>query len=496
MLHELLVDTHAGRVHGALVGPQGADPVRAWLGIPYAAPPVGPLRWRPPQAADSWVDVRQARAFGADPVQAPMLASAAPSQGEDCLTLNIWSPRGASPGSLPVMVWLHGGGFVGGSGADRRCEGARLAAHGVVVVSLNYRVGLFGYLAHPALSAESSHGVSGNYGLLDQLAALQWVRENIAGFGGDAGRVTMFGVSAGSASIALMLVAPAAAGLFHQAILHSPGTARPLASLADAEQAGRALGDDLAALRALPAAAVLALTSRLSPAVRGLTSPRVLRPIRDGWLLPEDERPAFLAGHLHRMPILLGTNADEGSLLTRTWPVRTVEDNKALLAANFGTALEEALHHYGAQRDEQALPRVAEAFADTQFNYGARLLAHSMARVEPRTWRYVFTRRRPGQGDGPHHGDEVAYVFGNLAAGRTADPLPFDIGDRAVSQDMMQAWLRFAMRCEPNDPRQAIQWLPNEASGDWHRVFGDRGPVLGRHYRQASLDFLERCYSA
>src|SRR5262249_2865421 len=158
-----------------------------------------------------------------------MPASRATTQSEDCLYLNVWSPAGAAPASLPVMVWLHGGGFTGGSGADARAEGARLAQRGAVVVSFNYRSGMFGFLAHPGLSAESAHGTSGNYGLLDQLAALAWVQRNIGPFGGDRARVTVFGVSAGSASISLLLTSPAATGLFHQAILHSPGAGRPLA---------------------------------------------------------------------------------------------------------------------------------------------------------------------------------------------------------------------------------------------------------------------------
>ena len=256
------------------------------------------------------------------------------------------------------MVWLHGGGFVAGSGADARSDGARLAQQGVVVVTFNYRSGVFGWLAHPALSRESPQRTSGNYGLLDQLAALRWVREHVAGFGGDASRVTVFGVSAGSASIALLLTAPGAEGLFQRAILHSPGTARPLATLADAEALGASLDADIDALRARSATELFALTPRLNPAVRGLTTPRVLRPIRDGWLIREDERPAFLAGRLHKMPLIVGTNRDEGTFLTRAWPVKTAADNRALLELNFPRALAEASAWYGCERDEDAKPRI------------------------------------------------------------------------------------------------------------------------------------------
>ncbi|HYF19543.1 MAG TPA: carboxylesterase family protein, partial [Ramlibacter sp.] len=371
----------------------------AFLGIPYAAPPVGPLRWRPPQPAPCWEGTRDALAFGPDFPQAPNPRFRGPRHDEDCLYANVWSPTLDGAAKLPVMVWVHGGGFVGGSGADIRADGERLAAEGAVVVTLNYRSGLFGFLAHPALSRESPEGVSGNWGLLDQLAALSWVRENAAAFAGDPARITTFGVSAGSASLSLLLAAPRAKGAFDRAILHSPGAGRPLASLRDAEQAGLRLGADLAALRALSAQEVFARTSVLNPAVRGLTTPRVLRPIRDGWLIPEDERPAFQGGRLQAMPLIVGTNTDEGTSLTRSWPVDTLPAWREQLQSNFADALDEATALYPANSDAEARPAVVAMFADTQFNYGARLLAASMARRDPRTWKYLFQRRRPGQPD-------------------------------------------------------------------------------------------------
>ena len=489
MSPQLTIATPNGQVQGALEGP-----VRSWKGIPYAAPPVGEGRWRAPQPVVPWPGVRPTLAFAPDFPQAPSPLLRAGAMSEDCLYLNVWAPADAQPGSLPVMVWLHGGGFVGGSGADARCDGAKLAQQGVVVVTFNYRSGVFGYLAHPALSRESVQRTSGNYGLLDQLAALHWVREHIAAFGGDAARVTVFGVSAGSASIALLLTARAAEGLFQRAILHSPGTARPLATLADAEALGATLGADIDALRASPAQQLFALTPKLNPAVRGLTTPRVLRPIRDGWLIREDERPAFLDGRLHKMPLIVGTNRDEGSLLTRAWPVRDAADNRALVEANFARALDEAMGFYGAAHDHDAKARIAEAFADTQFNYGARLLLRAMTQQRQRCWRYLFTRRRPGQTDGPHHGDEVGYVFGQLAAGRTAAPEPFDATDEAVSAAMMRAWVAFARDGDP-DTEGSAHWPAFEAGDELHLEFGDTVRT-GTDDRRAQLDFLERYYSS
>jgi para-nitrobenzyl esterase len=464
-----------------------------FLGIPYAAPPVGPLRWQAPQPAPPWSEVRDALDFGPDFPQPANPLFRAARQDEDCLYLNVWTPAIGHGTALPVLVWLHGGGYTSGSGSDLRCDGAKLAAEGAVVVTLNYRSGLFGFLAHPALSRESEHGVCGNYGLLDQLAALAWVRQNIAAFGGDPARLTAFGVSAGSASISLLLASPLARGAFDRAILHSPGAGRPLASLEEAQLAGRRLGDDIAALRALPAREVLARTAMLTPAVRGLTTPRVLRPIRDGWLLPQDERPAFQAGRMPALPLIVGSNLDEGTLLTRSWPVDTLAAYRQQLESNFGPAAAEAEALYPARSDGDARAAVAAMFADTQFNYGTRLLAQCMARLEPRTWKYLFTRRRPNQADGPHHGEEVAHAFGNVDAapgGRTAD---FDDHDLALSQTMRKAWVAFAAQADPNTD-SVPRWERCDPARDNHLVLGDEVKP-GAAWRQPQLDFLERFYS-
>lgn len=467
--------------------------VHAYLGIPYAAPPIGPLRWRAPKPTQAWAGVRDALAFGPDSPQAPNARLRGPSQSEDCLYLNIWTPADAVPESLPVMVWVHGGGFVGGSGSDFRSDGAAMAAQGAVVVSFNYRSGLFGFLAHPALSAESEQGVCGNYGLLDQMAALIWVRDNISAFGGDPRRVTAFGVSAGSASISLLLTCKQSEGLFHQAILHSPGACRPLATLREAEQAGLALGSDINALRQLDSAHLFQKTGLLSPKMRGLTTPRVLRPIRDGWLLRQDERDAFKTGQLHLMPLIVGSNADEGSLLTASWPVETLTQYRDLVQANFGGATNAALGVYPASNDAAVKPAVAALFADTQFNYGTRLLAQSMAAQQPRTWRYLFKRRRPGQQDGPHHGEEVAHVFGNLRAESSKEVSNTDATDNTVSEAMLRAWVAFATTGDPNRAGLA-NWSPYTNEQDNFLCFED-SVYEDRQWRGPQLDFLENFYS-
>jgi carboxylesterase type B len=468
--------------------------VRVFKGIPYAAPPVGSLRWRPPQPA-AWSGVRPASEFGPDCPQTGDVGSRAPRMSEDCLYLNVWSPFGAEPGSLPVMVWVHGGSFVSGSGSEARLDGAKLAGQNVVVVTINYRVGLFGYLAHPGLTRESPHGTSGNYGLLDVVAALQWVKANIAGFGGDPKRVTAFGVSAGSACISLLLASPLARGLFQQAILESPGAARPLVSLSEAEAAGTALGNDVDALRGLSADELLAKTSILAPKVRGLTLPRVLRPIRDGWVMPEDERPVFKSGRLHAMPLIVGTNVDEGSRFTAAWPIKTLAQYRELLDTNFRGMVERALQTYPAATDAEVAAEVAEIFADTQFNYGTRLLAQAMAGAGQPTWRYLFSRRRPGQTGGPHHVQEVPYVFGNLHAIRPEDDPRFDSGDEAVSDTMQKAWVAFAHSGNPNGSGLAI-WPPYDPATDAYLEFGDIAVASGGGWRANKLDLLDDYYES
>jgi para-nitrobenzyl esterase len=223
----------------------------------------------------------------------------------------------------------------------------------------------------------------------------------------------------------------------------------------------------------------------LSPQVRGLTKPRVLRPIRDGWLLPEDERPVFQSGRLHAMPLIVGSNTDEGTLLTQAWPVDTLAGYRDLVAANFGIAAEEAMALYPARSDGEVRAAVAALFADTQFNYGTRLLAQGMAAVEPRTWKYLFTRRRRGRVDGPDHGDEVPHVFATLDAA-----WPHDENDLVLSRVMRKAWVRFAETGNPQVP----QWEPYRSEADNHLVLGDRVEP-GSGWRRPQLDFLERLFT-
>jgi para-nitrobenzyl esterase len=309
---------------GAVVG-DGAD-VWAFKGIPYAAPPVGELRWRPPTSPAAWEGVRKSTSFGADCMQRPGPPTRAPAFSDDCLTVNIWTKADSTQGKSPVMVFVYGGGFINGSGSHPLYDGEALARKGVVLVTFNYRTGVFGFLAHPLLTHESPHNSSGNYGLLDIIAALRWVKDNIANFGGDPGRITFFGESSGASAISLLLGSPLTEGLFEQVILESPGAMRPIASLDVGEKAGQVAGNDLAQMRRSSAADVLALTDRLVPVVRSLTAPRALGPVSDGWVLQGDERNAYASGRVHPVPLIIGGNSDEGRLFIGSWPIHSVSE--------------------------------------------------------------------------------------------------------------------------------------------------------------------------
>ena len=478
--------------------------VRIFRGIPYAAPPVGPLRWRPPQPAAPWNGVHDGSRFGNDPMQLPdtqaIRASLAPATSEDCLNLNVWAPAEPPAGGAPVLVYFASGCYIAGSASRERTAGDAYAERGVVFVAVNYRVGAFGFLAHPGLSAESPHGASGNYGVLDMLAALVWVRANIAAFGGDPARVTVTGAAAGAALCALLLTSPLARGSFDGAILRSPGALRPMCTLAEAETAGLAAGADLAALRALPAEDVLALNGRIDAGTRNLLDRRRLRPIVDGWVFTGDEADAYAAGAFLAVPTIVGTTANEGGFFhgeqafPNSYPsrvlasqnaVRTVAQLRGYLAENFGAAAAEAWTYFGAASDDGVVQSIADALSDTMFSYGVRTIAAALARRQPKTFRYVFTHAGAHAADPPVNGNDTVYAFG------TGD---FDARDRAISDAMIAAFCAFAAGGDPNGPG-APRWMPYDPQRENYLVFGgDFGE--GERWRSEQAAFVERVYRA
>lgn len=488
--------------------------VASFKGIPYAAPPVGDLRWRPPQPAAPWTGVRQAAEFGADCMQGrfgpPPPPGAPPARvpSEDCLFLNVWGPASARPGAkLPVMVWIHGGGFMGGSGASPGTSGTEFAKQGVLLVSLNYRLGRFGFFAFPALSRERPEEPKGNYAYMDQIAALQWVRRNIAAFGGDPENVTIFGFSAGGVSVHSLLASPMARGLFHKAIAQSGGsrdsvlTARPMRAdgvdpnyPVSAETIGitfaRAMGIEgtdqaaLASLRALAAEAVV----RGAPAQPGGSAPSYeTTPILDGKLITETAETAYNARRQPRVPLLVGSNSGD------TAGNRVRASTKEELFARFSPLSEQARAAYDPDGSADLATLVARANDDFGQAEPARFAANAFAATGSPAYLYRFSyvqasMREQMRGGAPH-GGEIGYVFGTLSPGRGGVPTPEDF---AVARMAQSYWVNFARTGDPNGVGLPA-WPRHEAGKDLIFEFRPDGSAgAGPDPRKARLDVTQR----
>lgn len=441
------VHTDKGLVEGVL---NVKSKIVSFKGIPYAAPPVGELRWKPPRETPAWSGVLKVDHFGPRPMQGPIwddmiFHDQGPS--ENCLTLNVWTPA-KSTKPLPVMVWIYGGGFVAGGSSEARQEGEALAKKGVVVVTLNYRLGVFGFLAHPELSKESGQG-SGNYGLMDQVAALQWVKKNIGAFGGDPEQVTLFGESAGSFSVSALIASPKAKGLFLRAIGESGamfGTTLNTRPLAQAEADGGKFAESLGAksleeLRALPAEKLL--KAAMKP------DPFRFRPDIDGNFLPESPAALYAKGQQSPVSLLAGWNRDEGHFEAFFKGDSPTAENYVKRAREiFGDKTDTFLKLYPASNDAQA-KRSAQDLAGDQFiaySTWAWLEAHA-ATAKASIYRYQFDQTPPNMPD-VYHSLEIEFVFGNLASKNYAwGPEHFK-----TSQWMMDYWTNFAKTGDPNGP--------------------------------------------
>jgi para-nitrobenzyl esterase len=442
--HEPVVRTDGGWVRGAAV-----DGTEQYLGIPYAAPPTGQLRWQAPRPAARWAGVRDATALGPICPQTPaVLNSGLGSTNEDCLRVNVYRPAKHERGPLPVIVWLHG---PSDSGSGNSYRPGPLAATGdAVVVTVNYRLGIFGFLAHPGLSAEAGSAGSGNYGLLDQQAALRWTQRNIAAFGGDPRRVAIDGQSDGGTDVCAHLVSPAAAGLFQRAIVQSGLCDIPLPTLAQSEQRGVALAQSagcatVACLRGLPVADVLQLGAS------GGWGPSV-----GGSVLPLQIPQAFAAGAVHRVPVIEGTTHDEGTFLIATEladrPPLTVEDYQSEVTARFGDLAAQVLAEYPAQAYDVPELALSAVVTDSTFACPTRALNTALSRHVP-VYEYQFD-----DPDAPlflpvphtfslgaYHASEVQYQF--------AFPIPMpplSDAQSALAQRMGRYWLSFAATGNPN----------------------------------------------
>ena len=485
---------------GAIRGAQ-TEGVWSYLGIPYAAAPVGELRWRSPQPVEPWKGVRVCDAVGPSCPQEVGVTSMGPlgvgEMSEDCLYLNVWSPAVAPGDRLPVMVWIHGGSFVSGSGSMGLYNGENLARRGeVVVVTINYRLGPLGFLAHPALSAESPERVSGNYGLLDQVAALEWVQRNIASVGGDPERVTVFGESAGAMSILHLMVMPRAKGLFQRAIVQSAALLEEGfggltgADLSAAEKDGTEFagrlgvdGDDVAALRALVPEELLAAAS--SAPTDFLSHGLSFTPVVDGVVVPMSPSRTFTEGKQHDVALVIGSNADEGNTFLSRMDGLTENDYRAWVQELFGPWADEVLGMYPCGDAERNTMSCSRMLTELGFATAARYVAESHAEAkESPVFLYEFTRVPleipiPGAPQGAFHGLDIPYVFGSALLFAVTDPV-----DLALSERMMDLWARFAATSDPNAPGETL-WPRYAAATAQYLELGDEIVVRSRPYEEA-----------
>ena len=444
------VHTANGVVEGS---GQPSSGVRAFKGIPFAQPPVGDLRWKPPQPLQPWKGVRQALQFGPRCMQLPIfddMSFRSNGMSEDCLYLNIWTPANKHKNNdhLPVLLYFYGGGFVGGDGSEPRYDGEALARKGIVTITTNYRLGVFGFLAHPELTKESPHHASGNYGLLDQNAALQWVRQNIAAFGGDPKRVTIAGESAGSIAVSAQMASPLSKDLINAAIGESGsimGTL-PAVPLAQAEHKGidfaTSIGAaSLRALRALTAEQLLQATSKSEMGRFPLTI--------DDYFLPASPASIFAAGQQAHVPLLVGWNSQEGNwneLLDDNEP--TPENYEKAVRKLYGDRADEILKLYPASTHEAVIDAATDLASDRFIGYSTwKWFDMQVQTGGNAVYRYLYARPRSAADRGAVHSAEIEYALGNLSTNKVYAWTP---DDYKVSNLMQEYFANFVKNGNPN----------------------------------------------
>lgn len=472
--------------------------ITAFCGVPYAKPPVGALRWRAPEKPEPWDGVRVCDTYGKIPPQLPgqcaYEALQKNEQSEDCLYLNIWTPAQSAGERLPVLLWIHGGAFLGGLGHDSLYLGGPMASRGVIEVTINYRLGVLGFLAHPELSAENERGVSGNYGLLDQIAALTWVRENIAAFGGDPGRITVAGQSAGGMSVCSLLTSPLTAGLLAGGIIESGGPSKGRGgSLADCEAFGRTFAGaagcrSIAQLRAVDADTLIRLQ------VGEARMP--FQPCVDGYVLPMAPYEAFTTGQIARVPVLFGCNTEEGMFIMARG---SYAEKLAALREQLGADYDAFAALY--PTDEASLDRsLLEAGRDAGFA-NLRRVARAMERVHPApVYQYFFAQpmeKADGTYLGVTHSAELYYVFDNLQCVGRCNLGPemwepkLDHDAYELAHTICSYWAEFAKKGDPNRPGLP-DWPAYDRAGDCH-MYLKGGEIVARPTRDPErIDFIDR----
>lgn len=459
--------------------------ITAFRGVPYAKPPVGDLRWRAPQKPDKWEGIRVCDKYGKIPPQKPgqcaYEALMLNEQSEDCLYLNIWTPAQSENERLPVILWIHGGAFLGGLGHDSLYLGQNMASRGVIEVTINYRLGVLGFLAHPELSAESEHGVSGNYGLLDQIAALRWVRENISAFGGDPGRITVVGQSAGGMSVCSLLTSPLTAGLLSGGIIESGGPAK-----------GR--GNNFAECEAFGVTFTEAAGCKSIEELRKVSPEKLLdiqigsgrmpfSPCIDGYVLPMTPYEAFTTGRIANVPVMFGCNTEEGSFVMARG---SYEEKLAAIREQLGAYYDEfaALYPLDPDHIDRSL---MEAGRDAGFA-NLRRTARIMEKVHPApVYQYFFAQpmeKADGEYLGVTHSAELYYVFDNLQCVGRCNLGPemwepkLDHGAYELAHTMCTYWAEFAKKGDPNKPGLP-EWPAYERESDCH-MYLKGGEIVAR----------------
>ncbi|MDP4208215.1 MAG: carboxylesterase family protein [Bacteroidota bacterium] len=446
------VQTDKGRVQGTY-----ENGLTVYKGIPFAEPPVGDLRWRAPQPAKSWEGIKQTDKFAPAPFQGGNPPS---GKSEDCLYLNIWTPAKSAKEHIPVLVWIYGGGFSFGSTSEPVYSGEKLAQKGVVLVSLAYRVGQLGFLAHPELSTESPDHVSGNYGLLDQIAALQWIKKNIAAFGGNPDKVTIFGESAGAISVSMLCASPLAKGLFQGAISQSGGSFGPTRSVTfpgeNMKTLTQAESDGVNYMKKAGVSSVAELRKiEAGKLPLGFGMPGGW-PIVDGFVIPDDQYKLYETGKYNDIPVLIGYNSDEGASFSHE---KTPADYIAGVNARYGRFADDLIKAYPAT--ENTVPKTARDLArDAAFGWHTWSWARLQAKTgKSKTFLYYFDqhpdypKESPRYGFGSPHGQDVAYVFMHLDASNPQTTK----SDLDISEAMGTYWTNFAKYGTPNG-KGSVEW--------------------------------------
>ncbi|MFL6451141.1 MAG: carboxylesterase/lipase family protein [Bryobacteraceae bacterium] len=491
-----VVTTNLGKVKG-----QTADGVTSFKGIPFAAPPLGDLRWRPPQPATRWKHVRDATQYDHDCMQKPFPSDAAPlgtTPSEDCLVGNIWVPEHHT-GKLPILIWIYGGGSVNGGSSPAVYDGSQFAKQGILFYSFNYRIGRFGFFAHPALTAESKDGMLGNYGFMDQIAAIKWIRRNAGAFGGDPENVTVFGESAGGWSVNVLMTSPLAAGLFQRAmvesgggrvIINATGLHEGLNGRPSAEHIGAAFaetkgikGDDanaLAALRALPAEAIV---SDLNMATMGAQNATFASQMIDRKIVIQELEKTYAEGKNQKLPMLAGANNQDIGFATGKTPEE--------LFAVFGPNAEAARKAYdpsgSANIDALRIAVGADAVMLEPARFALRILASQGLPVWEYRFSYVASSMRSRWAGAPH-ATEIPFVFDTVKAKYGSSLSP---EDEQIAKQANSYWGNFAKTGDPNGPGLPV-WPKYQASSDTLMNFTLSGPKAEPDPRKKELDLTEQ----